>query len=258
MSEERSREPSPRRRQEAREQGQVARSGELTAAVGLLAMTAALGVWGDDLAMTLVETIRTPWLADPVLIVDLWELVDRVRGLALALLTPLLAILGAVVVATLAAHLAQVGILLSPHLLVPDLGRLWRLGKGDAVDATGRGAWGLVRMALIFGTAVWVFRSQSSVLAGLSMLDPVSLSRGVGAVLRGFLLRMSLVLLILGLVDLAWQHRRFADRLRATPEQDREDRRSAEGDPALRSRRRRVAEGWRNDPVELSTGPRKI
>ena len=54
MSEDRTQEPSKRRRLEARERGQVARSPELTGAAGLLAASALLGIWGDDLALALV------------------------------------------------------------------------------------------------------------------------------------------------------------------------------------------------------------
>ena len=51
MSEDRTQEPSQRRRVEARERGQVARSPELTGSAGLLAASALLGIWGDDLAL---------------------------------------------------------------------------------------------------------------------------------------------------------------------------------------------------------------
>ncbi len=54
MSEDRTQEPSKRRRLEARERGQVARSPELTGAAGLLAASALLGIWGDDLALALI------------------------------------------------------------------------------------------------------------------------------------------------------------------------------------------------------------
>ncbi|CAN5817214.1 hypothetical protein BH23PLA1_BH23PLA1_19130 [soil metagenome] len=258
MSEDRPKEPSPRRRQQAREQGQVARSGELTAAVGLLATATALGIWGADLAAGLVEAIRMSWLGEPVLVIDPNEVVERARGVVLGVAVPLLAILGVTVVAVLVAHLAQVGPFWVPGLLVPDPGRLWKLGRGEAADSWGQGAWGLFRIVAILSAAAWAIRAYGPELAGLGLLDSAGLSRGVGVVLRGMLFRIALVLLVLGLIDLAWQHRRFEARLRATPEQDREDRRAAEGDPALRSQRRSVAEGWRRDPVEPSAGPRAI
>ncbi len=62
MSEDRTQPPSKRRRQLARQQGQVAHSPELTAAAGWLAAVVLLGVLGDDLALGLDQP--GPWLAD--------------------------------------------------------------------------------------------------------------------------------------------------------------------------------------------------
>src|SRR4051794_21875079 len=101
MSEDRTRAPSKRRRQLARERGLVARSPELTAAAGLLAAVVLLGVWGDDLGSALVAAVREPWLGTPSVSADLSEVVDRLRRLALGVATPLGAIVVGVLVATL-------------------------------------------------------------------------------------------------------------------------------------------------------------
>ena len=39
-----------------------------------------------------------------------------------------------------------------------------------------------------------------------------------------------------------------------TPEEQREDQRAMEGDPALRARRRRLARAWNGDPGEILAG----
>src|SRR5438034_862703 len=58
MSEDRTQPPSKRRRQLAREQGQVAHSPELTAAAGWLVAVVAWGIAGNDLASALVGLVR--------------------------------------------------------------------------------------------------------------------------------------------------------------------------------------------------------
>ena len=62
MSEDRTQPPSKRRRQLARQHGQVAHSPELTAAAGWLAAVALLGIVGDDLALGLTKLVQ--WVAD--------------------------------------------------------------------------------------------------------------------------------------------------------------------------------------------------
>ena len=60
MSEDRTQGPSKQRRQQAWERGLVAHSPELTGAVGLLAASALLAIWGDDLTAALLGLVREP------------------------------------------------------------------------------------------------------------------------------------------------------------------------------------------------------
>ena len=62
------------------------------------------------------------------------------------------------------------------------------------------------------------------------------------------------VLLVLGLVDYGLRHFRFEAMLRTTPQEQREDQRAMEGDPASRAQRRRVARSWRGDSPDLLAG----
>src|SRR5260370_9656008 len=107
MADERTQTPSRRRRQQARERGLVARSPELTAAVGLLAAVILLGLWGGDLAVAFVALVREPLQAAPELVADPAGVVTLVRHLALAVAKPLGAGLAGVLAAILAAHELQ-------------------------------------------------------------------------------------------------------------------------------------------------------
>ena len=62
------------------------------------------------------------------------------------------------------------------------------------------------------------------------------------------------VLLTLGLVDYVLRYRRFEAMLRTTPEEQREDQRVMEGDPAARAQRRHAARSMRGDSPELLAG----
>jgi len=250
MSEDRTQAPSRRRRQEAKERGQVARSPELTAAAGLLAAVVLLGAFGGELMTALVAAVRAPWLGEGPIAAEPAEVVAGLRRLGLALARPLGAILGGVAVAIVAAHQAQVGGLWAPGLLAPDPARLWGgagAGAGPGARAA-RGAWALAKAGIIAGVAAWSIRAHLPAFARLGTLDAPALARAGGALLRGLALALGAATLALGLADFAWQFLRLEALLRTTPEQQREDQRSIEGDPALRARRQRVARSWRADP----------
>src|SRR3954454_17686501 len=109
MSEDRTQAPSKRRRMQARERGQVARSPELTGAAGLLAASALLGIWGDDLALALLGLVRDAWSGDLGIAAGPAEVVDRIRRAALGVAGPLAGIVGGTAAVAVATHQVQVG-----------------------------------------------------------------------------------------------------------------------------------------------------
>src|SRR5437868_818504 len=133
MSEDRTQAPTARRRQMARERGQAAHSPELTAAAGLLGAAAALEVWGEGLAASMLALVREPLTTAVPVAADAVEVVGRLRHLAGGVAGPLLGILGASAATALAAHQAQVRGLWAPGLVAPDVSRLWLPGQGPGL-----------------------------------------------------------------------------------------------------------------------------
>lgn len=263
MSDDRTHEPSMRRLLLARERGQVARSPELTGAAALLAGSGLLWAAGDDLAARLLGLVRSPWLGDLGVPgaggLGLDALVARVREAVLGVAAPTLAILGGSVAAAVLAHQAQVGGLLNPGLLAPDPARLWHLaldeegGEGLAARA-GRGGWSLLKAAVVVAVATGAIHAHLGEFFRLGHADAPALARAVGTLVRSTLLTLALAVLALGLADYALQRRRFAAMLRMTADEQRADLRSADGDPAVRARRKSLAKSLRGDAPELLKG----
>ena len=262
MSEDRTQEPSMRRRLLARERGQVARSPELTGASALLAASALLWFWGDDLGAGLVALIQQTWLGDlgvPDLGRESVDLIGRIRNTVGAVAVPTLGILGGSVLAAVLAHQAQVGGLLAPGLLAPDPSRLWHLaldeeGGEGLLSRAGRGAWSLIKAVVVVGVAALVIRLHLRDFFRLGHAEPPVLAAAAGAMIRSTALILALAVAALGLVDYALQRQRFEAMLRMTADEHREDLRSADGDPALRARRRALAKSLRGDAPELLAG----
>jgi flagellar biosynthetic protein FlhB len=255
MAEERTQTPSRRRRQQARERGLVARSPELTAAVGLLAAVILLGLWGSELTAALVSLVREPLESAPELVADPVAVVAQLRHVALAIAKPVGAVLGGVLAAILAAHQLQVGGLWVPGLLAPDPGRLWTgQGAGDLGARGARGAWSLAKSLIVVAVAAWAIASHQSTLARLNQLEVHALARALGFFVRELAYTLAVAILALGVADFAWQYFRFETLLLTTSQEQREDQRVDEGDPAIRARRRRIMQGWNLDLSEMVVG----
>ena len=257
MSEDRTQPPSQRRRQMAREQGQAAHSPELTAAVGWLAAVVALGCCGEGLAVALAGLMQGVLsAADPsAMPADVAGLASHLRGAAWSLLVPLGTILSAFAAGAIAAHQLQVRGLWAPGLVAPDLARLWTPGRGPgAASRVGKTGWSMIKAAILVAVLAGSIRTGWGEVAGLGALD----GRALASVSARTVLRLSGVLagtlLVLGLLDfgLAWW--RFEGLLQTTAEEQREDRRTLEGDVPARAQRRRIARAWRGDSPELLAG----
>jgi flagellar biosynthetic protein FlhB len=255
MSEERTQTPSAQRRRQARERGHVARSPELTAAVGLLVGIALVGFWGSDLVQELTALVREPWTGEVPLTADLSAVVIVVRGAAWNVLRSLGVIVAGVALSLVAAHQLQVGGLWLPGLLAPDPNRLWAGALGTSVlERAERGAWSLAKTMIILSVAAWSISTRLPVFNRLSQLGLEGLVTASGKLLRDVSGTLALALVALGVLDFAMQWRRREAQLAQTPAEYREELRALDGDPALLARRRRLAQQWRVDTLETFAG----
>lgn len=251
MSEDRTQAPSKRRRDEARAMGVVARSPELTAAIGLLAGVAMLGVWGGSLATASIDLIRAPFLLTTPDNLD--TVTAMIRGSAVRVGMPLLGIVGGVALAMIAAHQAQVGGMWAPTLIAPDAGRLWS-PSSDWSARAGRGAWGVLKACALVAVATWAIRGEWELLSSLANKDASAIATAASATLRRLLFAMGIATLALGGVDYLLARARVESMLRVTPDQSREDAKAVDGDPAVRARRLSIAKAWKADPEEIMKG----
>ncbi len=253
MSEDRTQAPSKRRRDEARARGMVARSPELTAAVGLLAAVAMLGAWGGSLASACVELMRTPFTmsASPD---GIDAVAILIRASALRVLLPLAAIVLGAALAMVVAHQAQVGGMWASNLIAPDIRRVWSPSGADWASRAGRGAWGVAKAVLLVVVAAWAIRRDWPTLSTMHGQHASALGSTAAAALRRSAFALGLAALALGLIDYWLAHRRVEELLRTTPEENREDAKAVDGDPAVRARRLRLAKSWRADPREILAG----
>jgi len=255
MLEERTQPPSKRRRQLARQHGQVAHSPELTAAAGWLAAILLIGSFGETLALGFHQLVGASLDAAAVLSADPADVVARVRGAFFLLVWPLGLILLAFGAGAVAAHQVQVRGLWAPRLVVPDPARLWTTRRGAGLTSRAeRSLWSTVKAIVIIAATVWTIGSSWSDLLQLGGMETPALAQAAGRIVLHLARVLAVVLLVLGLADYALRWRRFEQLLRTTPSEHRADQRVMEGDPASRAQRRRLAKAWRSDSPEILAG----
>ncbi|MBN1846406.1 MAG: flagellar biosynthesis protein FlhB [Sedimentisphaerales bacterium] len=236
--------PTPRRLQEAREKGQVARSMDLSAALGLLAGLLLLNGYGSSMMRGFADLMQQSFTLDQVptdglLVVDaVWRIMLRHAGV---ILLPFFAVL---VVTAIVVNLAQVGFVFSAQPITPSLDKLSPLKGFSRLFSRRTAIRFVMSLAKIIVIAAVAFVTIRSYLPRLLQLAELSFARVItaGASLVFLLgLRLAAVLVILALIDYAFQRRQWTQDLRMTKQEVKEELKRMEGDPLMRQRRLQVA-----------------
>lgn len=241
---ERSEDATPKRLREAREEGNVPRSTDAAAAVVLLGVTLGLYAGLTPLLGVFARIIRSG--LDPANSVD----ASRLDALA-ATVNPTLAMSAiaagpALLVAAAIgyfSHVWQVGFLISskslrpkPERLNPLAGAKRLLGPQGLVKVI----FDLIKVAAVVGVSYAVVRDLAPRIVALPALESQLAMAAAGWMLFDLAIRVAAVLLVLGLLDFAWQRFKHARDLRMTKQQIKEEYKQTEGDPEVKRRRMQI------------------
>ena len=233
---------TPKRLQEARRRGQVARSPELAAAVVLLCLVFLCYLLKDWFFYSITRFWTgylenfTKWELTPA---NVTALLWSIGVFCLQLLAPvfLLAFL-----ASVAVNLIQVGFIFAPQALVPRLGRL-SITAGLARLFSTRAAVEFLKAVLkvcaIGGLMVWMVRRDFEQLLLLLNATP---AKGL-SIVADFTFRLTatagVAYLALAILDYLFQRHSYQKEMMMTKLEVKEEYRQTEGDPLLKGWLRR-------------------
>ncbi len=231
---------TPKRRQEARRHGQVARSVEVNSAAVLLATLGALGIWGPSMFECL-RAAMSDFLGKLLSGHDVSP--SALSTLATTSLAAAGRAAGPVVAAGfaagLAANLAQVGFFFTAEPLAPRLSRLdpvaglARLFSGRALAELAKSA---AKVAVIGYYGYTGLRRDYPVLVATSAMEPAQILLTTASITLRTGFRIWVALAVLSALDYAYQRWEFLASLRMTKQEVKEELRETEGDPLLRAR----------------------
>ncbi len=230
---------TPRRRQKAREKGNVAKSSELNTALILLASLAALGLLAAGMSRRLMDISRF-FLSQGFSIklnqANLYSHFVLILREILSLLAPLLL---TVTIAGVASNLAQIGFLFTSEPLKPKLTTLNPLSGVKKLFSI-KGLFELPKAVLkliIIGIISYLtIRGETTKILLLSQVELTTTLRIMGKVALLLGLRISLAFLVLAAIDYAFQKWDYEKKLKMTKEEVKEERRQYEGDPLVKGR----------------------
>ncbi len=238
----RTEQPTQRRIERARGQGQLPASREFVSAAQFAVAVTLVVVFADSwirqAAQVSARLLESGFHSD----LTAARLTATFRELIVPLLTPLL--IGGLLLttATLGVHLITTGMGFSLDRLAPDFSRLnplTRLREVPRQNLT-QLVHALVLLPVFLFAVVGVVRDQLPAFMALPRMGLQNALSHVASALESLLWKAVLLFLVLGSVDLWRQRRRWLAQLRMSKQEVREEMKEVEGNPQVRARIRRL------------------
>lgn len=237
--EEKTEQPTPRKRKELRDKGEVAKSRELPSVAVLLSALLVLAFFGSytyhNVEIIMKGTFSLPTLND----LNVSEFLIFAQKITWRFILALSPVFAAVFVAAIVSNVAQVGFIMSGESITP------KLSKIDPIKGFGRlfskQAFmelfkSVVKLAVIGGVAFYTVKGE---MKNVSLLGEMALSSIATYILNTFFkifLRCTLAMIFLVIIDYAFQRWDFEKRNKMSKHELKEELKKTEGDPLIKSR----------------------
>lgn len=231
--------PSQRRLDQAREEGQVARSRELSTFAVLMAGGAGIWFMGSALAHHLISLIREGLTLDAGLAFHTEQLVPRLHDLSMSTLLVFLPLLGLLLAVAAFSPLLLNGWLFTLKPLQPNFGKLdpiAGIGRMFSINSLMELAKALAKTLVVGGIGAWVvWHNKQAVL--LLVSEPIAYAiPHLGSLVWGSFAAIMGGLLLIVAVDVPFQLYEHNKKLKMTKEEVRQEAKETEGDPQVKAR----------------------
>lgn len=237
--------PTPRRRQEAREQGNIARSPDVTSAALLLAVLMLLSTTGPRLADALKVLVAQMFSAASLHDFNAQDLFHSVTHAGAQVGWAMAPLLIGVFVVAIVANVIQVGFYFSPERLAPNLAALspfkgWSKIFGGGLRP-GQFLLNILKIIVLGLVAYSAIKDRLPLILNAQGLRFENCFLLGAATFYAIVLRMGITLLIIAIIEYGYQRYRIEQELKMTKQEVREEMRRMEGDPKIKQRRRQLA-----------------
>lgn len=232
-----------KRRRQAREDGQVVKSQDLTSAALLLASLAALNYLGppacERIAGSMAEALSTPYLKSMTTEDASHWLLHNATGLAIAAVPMLITMF----IAGVLVNITQTGLLLSTKKLEPKLSNISPLAGAKRIlslQGMAKLGFGVFKVGIIAVVAYLSLVHHSEQIMHMAGLSVPQIATVLFSSLLGTCLWIGSALFVLAILEYAFQKWKQEQDLMMSDQEIRDEMKESEGDPQVAARRRQV------------------
>ena len=234
---------TPKRREEARKKGQVAKSQDLNGALVLLSSLFALSIWGPhvwkDMGASMHGTLAMIAQPEAVTAHGIGRLFMESGRTAVLAVAPVAVVC---LVSGVLSNIAQVKLKPSLHGLKPDFKRIDPLKGAKNLFGPNllfEGGKNLTKVAIVGAISAFAVVPKLQDLAALVGMPPADLVSKLTHTVLGIAQRAAIAYVLIGLADFAYQRWRHEKSLRMDKQEVKEEQKSFTSPPEVRAAIRR-------------------
>ncbi len=260
--EDKTEQPTERRRRLAREQGLGPRSASLTLSCRLLGVAVGLQFFGSqlvqDCAWLIAESLQRPLVGQ----LTVSMVTSRGWNAASHIGVSVMGCCVCVLIAGLAAQWLQVGFRFQAAELLPNASRLSPargLSKLWSFDNSIQAALGLLKYLAVLGFGGWFIWSSLGAALSLGESNIITIADVIGTSTLRLAWQLAGLFLLVGLADYGYQFWKFEQSLKMSPAEIREEVRQQSGDPRWKQQRRELwqQQTGRTNSIDTAVGSGK-
>lgn len=230
---------TPKKKNELRSKGSVAKSQDFSTAIMLLFGTLIIYFLGGPMVYNIKYTMSI-FLGNPYYdnfdVNTLHSLFMKVADINLK---SVLSVLGGFMVIAIVGSYTQTGFVLSQKALIPDFKKLNPIsGIKNLVSmkALVKLAMAIVKLVIMATVAYFSVRKDIEPLMELVSMRVENIFSSASNLIFAVTLKISIILLILSLIDFIYQRWQFSKDSKMTKQEVKQERKQSEGDPLIKSR----------------------
>ncbi len=238
-TEERTEPATSKKKHEALEKGQVAKSQDVNSALILLSGVLLVLFLGGSMVAQMKDTMgmicKNLFYED----FDADTFVGLMMDISFKNLKGVLPIMGGFMIVGLIASYSQVGIIFSRKALIPDFKRLNPISgvkKLMSKRSLIKTAMSIVKLCIMFGIAYVAIMNDLEPLMELVSMRTEEIFSAASGLIFGITLKITIILLILSLLDFLYQRWQHSKDLMMTKNEVKQESKQTEGDPLVKSR----------------------
>lgn len=242
-SQEKTEEPTPRRLEKAREEGQVPRSKELNTTFILMMGTGGLIISGAGIADAMTSIMKANFSLPREALFDTSQMalyLAKALMVAAQSIAPLMIFL---FIASIAGSIALGGWLLSAKAVAPKFNRLnpiKGLGRMFSLKSLVELVKAIGKVSLVLFFAVIILQSQTDALLGLSRESVIPAMAHAAQILGWSFFLMSCTLIAIAMIDVPFQIYEHQKNLKMTKQEIKDEFKDTEGKPEVKGKIRQL------------------